>query len=131
VGRRAVRRLVIDDLRVFEFDATYARSPEFGLHLLLNCEWDEVYLDHDMGARDTKAICATLEAMAEEDREPPIGKVLIITANPVAAEWMRRALWGYDTEVIPFIKCEQITLSESIDFAHHEHDLLEKLNRRS
>ena len=44
--------LVIDDLRTFTFDASYARTSAEGL-AMLNQPWTQIWLDHDLGADDT------------------------------------------------------------------------------
>lgn len=123
-----MRRLCVDDLRILDLeDVKYARSLELGLHLALTQPWDELYLDHDLGAmQDIKPLVLALEERAFNEDPAPIGKVFIITGNPVAQQWMFRALrLGYDVEVIPFVRCQNLlTLVESIDAADEERSAL-------
>lgn len=102
-------------------DVTYARTPEYGLRLLLEeGPWDEVYLDHDMGTTNIRGVVNILEELAYDDEDPDIGRIFVITANPVAASWMMRALTAYAVERKPFIACRVLTLLQSIDEAHNE-----------
>jgi hypothetical protein len=88
-----MRRLVIDDLRVFAFDAVYARSSVAGVGALYDEPWDEVWLDHDLGGDDTIMPVVDTLVFAARFREPfDIGTIVIHTSNPPGRKNIRLAL---------------------------------------
>ena len=85
--------LVIDDRRILSFPATYARTSARGLVQLDGRPWDEVWLDHDLGAEDTiKPVVLHLERLAVEGRPYPVGRVVVCSDNPVGAAAIVAAL---------------------------------------
>lgn len=89
--------LVIDDLRTFDFDATYARTVSEGMALVSHPKgWDEVWLDHDLGGKDTiRPVVVMLETRAYFGYPANIGLIVICTDNPVGRKWMLQALEKY------------------------------------
>lgn len=79
--------LVIDDQRTFVFPATYARTVADGLRLLNSQEWNQVWLDYDMGATGSAHDIATQLQFA-----PIVGEYVIHTANPVGRADLAAAL---------------------------------------
>ena len=95
--------LVIDDLRIFEFDAVYARTSDEAIRVLTGqCIWDEVWWDHDLGGAsgsdDVRPVLAFLEERWawDEDARDEIGLHVIVTSNPPAASYLAAAFqrWG-------------------------------------
>jgi hypothetical protein len=84
---RAKRVLVIDDVRSFSFPAVYARTVREAEPLLFAHEWDEVWLDHDLGllsaAPTVMPLVNKMERLAYEGTVLPITTVFVHTANPV------------------------------------------------
>lgn len=80
------RILVIDDIREYE-GAVHARTSAIGLELLQSQQWDEVWLDHDLGGEDT--IRPVVNWLDEHELDIEIG---ILTANPVGFDYIRLAL---------------------------------------
>ena len=77
--------LVVDDLRIFTFDAVYARTSGEALRLLQSQPWAELWLDHDLGGYDT--VVPVLDRMCELafERTPvDVGLVIIHSSNPAA-----------------------------------------------
>ncbi len=122
-----MKRLVVDDLRVFgDFDATYARSLKMGMHLALNEPWDELYLDHDLGPKENvRPLVTELERRSLAGDPAPIGRIFIITGNPVAADWMQRALIDYAVRRLPFVQTDMISYTESLEAQWDEERSLE------
>lgn len=110
------RRLVIDDLRVFNFEADYARDLDEAWKMLDDAYfqdaigekgYDEIYLDHDLGCEETiRPIVSVFEECGFEGKPYPVGKFIIVTSNPVGFSWMMSALKDhydvYDGTMIPF-----------------------------
>ena len=101
----AKKIFVIDDLRIFAFDAEYARNSTDGtryLNALLDKdgELDELWLDHDLGWNgakfdDIRPVVAWMEELAFNGIMFNIGLIVIHTANPAAVNWMKMALEPY------------------------------------
>lgn len=89
------RILVVDDIREFE-GATHAKTAADGIALLQSSEWDEIWLDHDLGNQ------AMLAVGAENTIWPTVEWLLankitcdtirIISFNPAGAHAMGMAL---------------------------------------
>ena len=96
--------LVVDDVRVMKFEATYARTIKQAKELLQSGAWDEVWLDHDLDFHfDThdeaveawqSAATSTTRPLVEwmEDADLDIGMVIIHTGNPVGKQWIAQRL---------------------------------------
>ena len=94
------RTLVIDDLRSLKHDAglvVYARTALEGLrHLKSGESWDVLYLDHDLGAKDdVRAVVRYLEEKAFNGEPLKIGRIILITMNPVGSKWIIQGLERY------------------------------------
>lgn len=90
--------LVIDDIRTFTFEAAYARTSQQGLEMLSGGEWDEVWLDHDLGWGGTiMPVVAVMEERGFNGDPFPVGRVVIHTSNPVGRANIARALERYYT----------------------------------
>jgi hypothetical protein len=98
-----MKRLVIDDKRIFEFPPsgdsydhnTYAKNFVAGYDCLrFLSPWDELYLDNDLGLgqKEGRDIANWLEDQAVHGKKIPIGKIIITTANPVAEKAIYNAL---------------------------------------
>lgn len=89
--------LVVDDLRVFPFPATYARTSAEGLSILNVVEnIDELWLDHDLGGDDTTmAVVDYLMERGFYDWLLPIGRVFVHTDNTPAGDTIVRCLRNY------------------------------------
>ena len=99
-----MRRLVIDDIRVFPFECVYARTLEDGFKLIETVqEGDELWLDHDLSSLDTiRPIVTHIEQSAFEAYEYPTTKksypfnqIVTVTDNPVGQLWIWAALSQY------------------------------------
>ena len=93
------RILVIDDERTFKFPATYARTLPEALWLLCTREWDEVWLDHDMGdpIHEMMQLVNWMEQLIlsgdpTDSWQPHMGTIVIHSSNPVGRERMKAAL---------------------------------------
>lgn len=101
--------LVVDDIRVMKFEATYARTLAEARALIQSQPWDEVWLDHDLDfnfATHDEAVtawqsidtCTTrplvrwLEEQAHEGNPLPVEMFVIHTGNPVGRQWIAQAL---------------------------------------
>lgn len=87
--------LVVDDRRLFAFDAHYARTAAAGVAALsAGQEYDEIWLDHDLGEppREIWPVVELLEQLAHENRFPVRGAILVCSDNPAGAERIRLAL---------------------------------------
>ena len=96
-----IRRLVVDDIRIFNFEADYCRNTD-EFRALYPDKWttgpyyDECWLDNDMGYNspggDVIKLVKEIEAMAHYGDRLPIGVFVIHTSNPVAAHEIATAL---------------------------------------
>jgi len=98
--------LVIDDVRIMDFDCEYARNVEDAWCALTVPDevWDEVWFDHDLGGDET-----TRPLLMEIERRfftgdgyvPNIKKCIVHTSNSASRNWIVAALEnsGYDVEV--------------------------------
>lgn len=86
--------LIIDDERRFFFEAEYARTLLEANRLLLGGrEWDQVWLDFDLGSQVTTAgLARQVERMAQGGIILPVGVFVLHTGNPVGREELHRAL---------------------------------------
>jgi hypothetical protein len=86
--------LVVDDLRTFpKLRATYARTSDDAIDRLSQREWDEVWLDHDLGAGgDVMVVVEWLEERWHTSGSIPVRQVFVHSANPVGAANVVRAL---------------------------------------
>jgi hypothetical protein len=89
--------LVVDDLRVMSFPATYARTSAAALELLESRPiLDELWLDHDLGGDDTAMVVVDwLCERAFYDDPLVVGRIMVHTQNPPAGEAMVRTLARY------------------------------------
>jgi hypothetical protein len=90
------RALLIDDLREVEagldWEVSVARTPAEGLDHIVR-GWDLLLLDHDLGdAGDVRPIVRLLEERAFLGDPIQIGRVVIVSSNPVGAEWIAAGL---------------------------------------
>lgn len=96
--------LVIDDLRVFPFDATYARTSAAALEVLeAPGGWGQVWFDHDLGGDDTTIpVLDRLAELAHGGRPVRIDLAVVHTSNPPGRDVLRRTLtrWGYTVRVV-------------------------------
>jgi len=94
--------LVVDDIRQFPPPVTYARTSARAVQLLRKTpQLDELWLDHDLGGRDTAMpVVDWLSERAFNDNPFPVKKIFVHTSNPSGAATMVRTLtrWGYDTK---------------------------------
>lgn len=101
--------LVVDDVRVMRFEATYARTIEDAKALLLSQKWDEVWLDHDLDfhfdtqeeafsawqtadTSTTRPIAKMAEELAADGKPLDVAMFIIHTGNPVGRQWLAQAL---------------------------------------
>jgi hypothetical protein len=101
--------LVVDDVRVMTFEATYARTISEAEALIESQPWDEVWLDHDldfnfdtqeeamsawqsMDTSTTRPVVRWLERRAAEGRPLDVSMFIVHTANPVGKKWIASAL---------------------------------------
>ena len=90
--------LVIDDLRLFgAFKARYARTSAEGKAILgkitSTAPLDELWLDHDLGqGDDIRSIVLWLAERAYFGDPLPVKEVVVISKNPIGAEWMMNTL---------------------------------------
>jgi len=97
-----MRILVIDDMRQFktepvDAEVVYARTSREGLRTLRDDkEWDQIYLDHDLGYDDhqgadtIRPVLAYIEEHSEEFIRRPL--FCVITSNGYAGDMMVRSL---------------------------------------
>ena len=84
--------LVIDDTREFAFDAAYARDVRSAISLL-DDEWNEVWVDHDLGnGATTRPVVAWIVEQINAGAKPVIGNICIHSSNPSGAAWIRDQL---------------------------------------
>jgi hypothetical protein len=95
--------LVVDDLKTFPFpddvEVVYARTLDDGFNFLCDFpeqDWDELWLDHDLGGEDTIRPLALMLADAAFNEHPwSIGKIVICSMNPVGRDWIESTLDRY------------------------------------
>jgi hypothetical protein len=101
-----MRLLLIDDLREVEaaagWDVTIARTPAEGLEQIIK-GWDLLLLDHDLGdVGDVRPIVRLLEERVFLGDPIQIGRIVVVSSNPVGAEWIAAGLRRtYSVEVRP------------------------------
>jgi len=89
-----VKRLVIDDVRIMRFAATYARTAAAAICAIRDGgPWDEVWWDHDLGGEDTvhPVMLWVLEA-AFYGAVPQLGTCVVHTDNPVGRDMLTQQL---------------------------------------
>lgn len=92
-----MRVLVVDDLRTFSFgfEPVYARSSAEAMPLLKE-EWDELWLDHDLGGEDTTIPVVDWLAEAAFNGCPAkVGIIVIHSSNPSGSQTIERTLKRY------------------------------------
>lgn len=93
-----MKTLVIDDLRraYEDADVTYARTPEEGVRLLTEEDWELVCLDHDMGYElynfNELTIWPCIEYIEQNVDKFKDVIFYIITSSPVGGDRMEAAL---------------------------------------
>lgn len=91
--------LLIDDLRsisVPDADVVIARTLRDGLARIGERPWSCVLLDHDLGpGGDVREIVRLLEERGFNGDPLPIERIVIVSKNPVAVEWMTKGLERY------------------------------------
>jgi hypothetical protein len=106
--------LLIDDLRNFreapvDTELTIARTSTEGLAALeLEREWDQIWLDHDLGLDrfgEPDTIMVVVDRMSELayfNTPVRVREVLVHTSNPPGAAQMLQALthFGYNVRVV-------------------------------
>ena len=84
--------LLIDDLRTInvpDAEVVVARTAVDGMARIQEQPWDSVLLDHDLGpGGDIRGIVRLLEERAFNRDPLLIKRVVVVTKNPVAAEWI-------------------------------------------
>jgi hypothetical protein len=101
--------LLIDDLRDFlvldtDAEITIARNSQQALDILAQQnDWDELWLDHDLGGDDT--IMVVVDYLSEKaflDEPVNVDMVFIHTSNPVGRKQMKLTLdrYGYNTRLV-------------------------------
>jgi hypothetical protein len=101
--------LLIDDLRDFlvpdtDAEITIARTSQQALDILAQRnDWDELWLDHDLGGDDT--IMVVVDYLSEKaflDEPVNVDMVFIHTSNPVGRKQMKLTLdrYGYNTRLV-------------------------------
>ena len=110
-----MRILVIDDQRIFNSFPSlpelgmgdmvvHCDTSQLGLQSLYDGDWDEVYLDHDMGMESDMSGTDMVDYIESEqtfsDIFLEVGKFYIHTMNPTGGEYMMRVLkkLGYEVE---------------------------------
>lgn len=123
---RNVDVLVVDDLRIFYFNPaylgttniSYARTSQEAITLLTeDHSWDELWLDHDLGGRDT--IDPVVDHLIEN---PPlrIGEIYVHSMNPPArrrvmekiadqTDYHVREVDLYQVSKMPWLSITQLT----------------------
>jgi len=122
--------LLIDDLREFRItrdDADYAiaRTTVEGVQAVqADGEWDEIWLDHDLGKidgikTDVLPVLAVFEERAVWDNPVKVGTVFVHTSNGSGADTMYRSLlhYGYNARRVDaddyfFVPAENMVTDE-------------------
>lgn len=90
-----MKRLVIDDDRVPEFDAVVVRDPVEALAAIVEQPWDEVWMDVDndyqRGMHYTW-VTAKVRDLCRRKRAPDVGLWVLHSANPGGRETMKKHL---------------------------------------
>lgn len=98
--------LVIDDQRIFNFpEAVHCTTMQDGLRELYeNGPWDEVWLDHDLGAESEGSGSDIVRRIL--DREPTVATYIVHSMNPVGNQYMVNSLRdaGFDVRIIMWTK---------------------------
>ncbi len=101
--------LVVDDVRVMKFEATYARTWPEAKALIESQEWDEVWLDHDLDFNfdtqdqafqawqsidtcSTRPLVKWLESEAQAGTPAKVEMFIVHTGNPVGKQWIAQQL---------------------------------------
>jgi hypothetical protein len=88
--------LVVDDLRMFPFEAVYARTSAEAIDIMVKAdpEWiGQLWLDHDLGGEDTTMrVVDYLMERAFYDWPLDIEQVYVHSDNPPGCETITRAL---------------------------------------
>src|SRR6185503_4768669 len=107
-------RLVVDDVRFFDFPALYCRTTDEFREMFAEKEtqphFDEVWLDNDMDEfyeNDVQVLAEEIEEMAFTGDMLPIDKFVIHTGNGKAAEYMIELL-------SPFYEVERVNAMEHL-----------------
>jgi len=95
-----MRILAIDDVRDFSFTDVLCRTYEEGVKALAyNGPWDELYLDHDLGAvkrsyddSGREQTGYTIACFLEQHPSLAPNKIIIVTSNPVGLKNISDAL---------------------------------------
>lgn len=91
--------LVVDDLRVFPFDAVYARTSAEAIDILTKIEpqWiGQLFLDHDLGGEDTTMrVVDYLMERIFYDWGLDIDQIYVHSDNPPGCETIIRSLDRY------------------------------------
>lgn len=97
-----MRTLVIDDIRTFkggELDESmvvYARTPEEGVRLLSQGEWEQVVLDHDLGMNletfESIDIWPCVEYIENNRNRFRDTQFVVVSSNPYGAASIEAAL---------------------------------------
>lgn len=94
------RCLGIDDCRELSFCSVLARTYHDGIRALkFYPKWDELYLDHDLGAVQTQFTESGREltgydvlCFLEENPEYLPKEIILVTSNPVGREKMQKLI---------------------------------------
>lgn len=86
--RGKTKSLLIDDLRNFEVDRV-ARTFKEGIEALKEQQWDELYLDHDLGSTRPNETGYDILCWLETNQQHLPHDIVLVTANPVGAERMK------------------------------------------
>jgi hypothetical protein len=91
--------LVIDDQRIFNFpDAVHVTTSQEGIKLLDSQEWDEVWLDHDLG-EDSEGSGSDIVRHIVATR-PSVDFFVVHSMNTVAANYKAmRFFWSQNAIV--------------------------------
>jgi citrate synthase len=84
--------LLIDDSRNGNY--VIARTYDAGIYLLTSCQWDILYLDHDLGCFiDGKEYTGyNILCWLEENHKYLPGKIMLITSNGAVREKMQNLI---------------------------------------
>lgn len=82
-----MKTLLIDDCRNLNVDVV-AKTFSSGLELIRSYQWDEIYLDHDLGDPDPRHTGYDLLCFMESSPEYLPKKIILVTSNPVGIQKM-------------------------------------------